>query len=358
MGEASHPGPKCDLSILSWNIGGLDSHRASLLALIQHAQLDIICRQEAKVDAMHFGAFRAWLRSYGYTGAHPGGNDLLILWRRGLNLVPFRSDNPHVFQAAIQLSSARALLRTLHAPSGWSPLIKEKRLELMDDLACTPAIDNIIDIGDFNDVIESAGGLTAILPPHGTFRRHADPSVPWGDRAIDAARVSPSLGHATIECLGDFVSTQHCPIVLRMTKGAVVDDEFFWSKNVVTEDNWTLNLRNSFDDARLAHDTDRAWSIWNEASTTCDSSVRIASGTRRCWGSGSTGDTLSILLKRHRQALAEGTDVGDVRAHRLLATAEQLIFDDKLIRIKSWRDKMSSRKGAAQWIRSRLQPSL
>lgn len=84
---------------------------------------------------MHIGAFRAWLWSRGYTGAHPGGNDLLILWRRGLNLVPFRSDNPHVFQAATQLSSGRALLLSLHAPSGLSPLIKEKRLELMDELA-------------------------------------------------------------------------------------------------------------------------------------------------------------------------------------------------------------------------------
>lgn len=44
-----------------------------------------------------------------------------------------------------------------------------------------------------------------------------------GDRPIDAARVSPLLGHATINCLGDVVSIQHCAMVLRMTKGAVVD---------------------------------------------------------------------------------------------------------------------------------------
>ena len=84
-GEASNPGPERDLSMLSWNIGGLDSHRASLLALIQHAQPKIICLQEAKVDGMHFGAFRAWLQSHGYTGTHPRGNDFLILWRRCLN---------------------------------------------------------------------------------------------------------------------------------------------------------------------------------------------------------------------------------------------------------------------------------
>lgn len=118
------------------------------------------------------------------------------------------------------------------------------------------------------------------------------------------------------------------------------------------------NLRNSFDGARLAHGNDRAWSIWNEASTIRDSPVRIAAGTRRRWGTGSTRDTLAILLKGHRQALVEGTDVGDNRAHRLRAIVEQLIFDDKRIRIKSCRDTMSSRKGAAQWIRSRLQPSV
>ena len=226
-----------------------------------HAKPDVICLQEAKVDAIHFNAVRGWLRPLGYTGAHPGGKDLLMFWRRGVNIVPFRQDNPHVFQAAIQLSTGRALLRTLHAPSGWTAQIKEDRAQLMDDLACVPDVPNIIDIGDFNDVIESAGGLTAILPSQGTFRKQADACMPWGDRAIDAARVSPSLGHVHIECLGDFVSTQHCPILLRTDCRAVVDSDLFWSKQITVEDRWTDELRLAFDDARLTHDTDRAWAI-------------------------------------------------------------------------------------------------
>ena len=351
---ASLSDPRQQLQLITWNVGSFARHRTDILGVLAATAPHIFCLQECPLgNSGGINALRADMRPLGYV-VHSSGN-LVVLAKRGLNIAPIRSlagdDDFRMQRFALLVGSTRILIRHRHAPSDGP----SNRRVLNNLLAAEPMGDLVIDIGDFNEYPSASPGRCILFPDGFTYRHQPRNDANYTSTScIDGAVVSDLLSHETsADIVPTRALTQHLPV--RVTMGLTPDfhKSFRWVvSDPIPMGAWTDQAADEF--ARLLPiDIDAAWAQWLVASGGPQSSIQ-SSEPHGGFSVGQDHIKLRSLFRRYRQLSAKCTAHTDDIAADVLSAISAIIDFEGEQRLRRWRAAVSSRKGAARWIRNRM----
>lgn len=208
--------PRKRLELVTWNVGSFARHRTDVFKLLVSTAPHLLCLQECNLrNSGAVNALKAEMRESGYIAHINLPHNLVVISRRGLNVVPIRShveDNDFRMQRfALQVGGARVLVRHRHAPSDCASNRKQHNMILEGEQ--TGAL--VIDIGDFNDKPASKAGATALFPNESTWR--LDTSSSDFTSCIDGAVVSNLLAlNANVCALAPAAGVQHRAVQIQL----------------------------------------------------------------------------------------------------------------------------------------------
>ena len=314
----------------------------------------LLCLQECSLRTPGtINALRAEARDLGYVVHASLQHNMVVLARRGLNFVPVESlagDEEYRMQRfAFKIGSSRILLRHRHAPSD-GPCQRRALNQLLND---EPTGELLIDIGDFNELPAVGEGLVRAFPTENTYRHNSqtDDFV----SCIDGAVVSHTLGLLPVVSFpGTNERTQHKPVALTLGLTPDFHNAFRWRvPKPVEMGQWEQSSVDAFDAAVASHDADSAWAQWVLASGATRPDIQSTTP----WGGFSVGPHMrrvEMLFKRFRKLSATGSAAADDDANNVLMDIASIIDDQGLKRLKEWKAKVLTRRGAAQYVRNRM----
>eukprot|EP00959_Pyramimonas_sp_CCMP1952_P227716 4761290-Pyramimonas_sp.AAC.1 len=112
---------------------------------------------------------------------------------------------------------------------------------------------------------------------------------------------------------------------------------------------WSAAAVSQFERA-LPYDIDLAWRIWQDAAGAPQAQIR-RQPSNGGWLAGPRAAELDGLWKTFRRQLHDDRREA---AECTLGYITSLIDDANTMRLKTWRERISTRSGAARWVKSRV----
>ena len=153
-----------------------------------------------------------------------------------------------------------------------------------------------------------------------------------------------------LEGLKRFSGTQHRPVLGQIWLKPSFHDTTRWMVfEPLSMGTLTQEQKIAFDDAFIGN-IDQAWSILLDAAGAPEARFARHASVGG-WAAGSRSGELHGLWKTFRRQLH---DLRHDAANMTLGIITSLIDDANSLRLQSWRDKISTRGGAAAWVKSKV----
>ena len=164
--------PRCALSIISWNCGGLTTQLDGVRSLLMRHSPAVLLLQEACNASGVYSILKAECATLGYSVTADPSNHLVAIFRHGLSIAPLRAavgDSPFRIQRlALLVSGRRFVIRHVHGPSQKGA----ERTNFMTHMEAEEVAGAlVIDAGDFNHVPLASTWMHKFFPGVPTFRR-------------------------------------------------------------------------------------------------------------------------------------------------------------------------------------------
>ena len=348
--------PRHHLRIVTWNCGGLTTQMKSIrMLLLQHSPA-LLLLQVARSAAGSYSVLRAECKTLGYSVSINSTNNLVAICRHGLSIASLRpSEGDKLFRIqrlALLVAGKRFLIRHVHGPhfSG------QERKDFVTHLNHKKEGAFCVDAGDFNHVPSATSDMSCFFPPVHTFRANgADEKF---ISTLDGFRVSHgTANNAALRCLEPVVKAQHKPVLLDLNYTIDSFQVHRWArpgflKEAVGAD-WNPAMKAAFQEALAGNFIDHAWEIWatNSGATAATCEQAYVQGG---WCAGDSYNEICRLFKRARQLQAAGRSNSEAQVAEILENISVLIEAASATQLEKWKEKVSTRQGAAKWIREKL----
>ena len=256
-----------------------------------------------------------------------------------------------------------------------SPSSKAARRNLNNDLFSEPHGAVAVDIGDFNEKLESVADRIAFFPQLSTYRLDPRSVTNKWISTIDGCMLSPLLARgASVARLKPTEGIQHAPVAVNLDLCADFHQQLNWTIPTPIELEWTASAHLAFnalqrnvanlcarntvvrtngglapnDDLRLA--TDKIWDYWVNHVGCLNPVLQKGPPT----GGFSTNTRLEPYWRKLRRFAALGTAAADDAAAEVYDAIQQAINYVNRKRLETLRKAMNTRRGAATYIKQRM----